>query len=65
MRYGRRRLFDGLSVTVEPGAPLAVVGATGSGESTLLLLLHPRSPLKVTPDAGPAGDAAAPQPPQP
>ena len=38
MRYGRRRLFDGLSVTVEPGAPLAVVGANGSGKSTLLLL---------------------------
>ena len=39
MRFGRRRLFDGLSVTVEPGAPLAVVGANGSGKSTLLLLL--------------------------
>ena len=39
MRFGRRRLFDGLTVTVEPGAPLAVVGANGSGKSTLLLLL--------------------------
>ncbi len=38
MRFGRRRLFDGLSVAVEPGAPLAVVGANGSGKSTLLLL---------------------------
>lgn len=39
MRFGRRRLFDGLSVSVDPGAPLAVVGANGSGKSTLLLLL--------------------------
>ncbi len=39
MRFGRRRLFDGLTVTVEPGAPLAVVGANGSGKSTLLLIL--------------------------
>ena len=39
MRFGRRRLFDGLTVTVEPGAPLAVVGDNGSGKSTLLLLL--------------------------
>lgn len=38
MRFGPRRLFDGLSVAVEPGAPLAVVGANGSGKSTLLLL---------------------------
>ncbi len=39
MRFGRRRLFDGLTVTVEPGAPLAVAGDNGSGKSTLLLLL--------------------------
>ena len=39
MRYGRRRLFEGLTFSVEPGAPLAVVGANGSGKSTLLLVL--------------------------
>ena len=38
MRFGRRRLFDGLSLAVEPGAPLAVTGPNGSGKSTLLLL---------------------------
>jgi len=38
MRFGRRRLFDDLTVAVEPGAPLAVVGSNGSGKSTLLLL---------------------------
>ena len=36
MRFGRRRLFDDLTVTVEPGAPLSVVGDNGSGKSTLL-----------------------------
>ncbi len=39
MRYGRRRLFDGLTLSIEPGAALAVVGANGSGKSTLLLVL--------------------------
>ncbi len=39
MRFGRRRLFEDLSVEIEPGAPLAVVGANGSGKSTLLRLL--------------------------
>ncbi len=38
MRFGRRRLFDDLSVAVEPGAPLGIVGSNGSGKSTLLLL---------------------------
>lgn len=48
MRYGRRRLFEGLSVSVEAGVPLAVVGANGSGKSTLLLVLAGI----VTPTAG-------------
>lgn len=39
MRFGRRRLFEALSVEVEPGAPIAVVGPNGSGKSTLLLVL--------------------------
>ncbi len=38
MRFGPRRLFDDLTVIVEPGAPLAVTGANGAGKSTLLLL---------------------------
>ena len=36
MRFGRRRLFEGLSVTVRPGAPLAVLGDNGAGKSSLL-----------------------------
>ena len=39
MRYGRQRLFEALSFTVEAGAPLAVVGRNGSGKSTLLRVL--------------------------
>jgi heme exporter protein A len=39
MRFGRRRLFEGVSFTVMPGVPLAVVGPNGSGKSTLLRLL--------------------------
>ena len=39
MRFGRRRLFDGLTLEVGPGKPVAVVGANGSGKSTLLLIL--------------------------
>jgi heme exporter protein A len=39
MRFGRRRLFEGLSFTVRPGVPLAVVGPNGSGKSTLLKIL--------------------------
>jgi len=39
MRFGRRLLFRGLSFTVRPGVPLAVVGPNGSGKSTLLKIL--------------------------
>lgn len=39
MRYGRHRLFEGLSFEVAPGAPLAVTGTNGAGKSTLLRVL--------------------------
>lgn len=39
MRFGRRRLFDDLTLEAVPGEPVAVTGANGSGKSTLLLIL--------------------------
>ena len=62
-------LYRGATLSSLPwtaGQAIAIVGMSIAAILiTLLLLLHPRSPLKVTPDAGPAGDAAATQPPQP
>ena len=36
---GRRALFEGLSLTVEPGQSIALVGESGTGKSTLLNLM--------------------------
>ncbi len=38
-RYGTRTILDGLSLTLEPGALIAVVGDSGAGKSTLLNLI--------------------------
>jgi ATP-binding cassette, subfamily B, multidrug efflux pump len=37
--YGERRVLDGISAVIEPGQTVALVGATGSGKSTLISLL--------------------------
>ena len=35
VRYGRRQVLTGVSLTVEPGEVVGVIGETGSGKSTL------------------------------
>jgi len=47
-RYGERTILDGLSLRVEPGATIAIVGESGAGKSTLLNLIAGLE----TPDAG-------------
>jgi putative ABC transport system ATP-binding protein len=47
-RYGARTILDGLSLALEPGALIAVVGESGAGKSTLLNLI---AGLEM-PDAG-------------
>jgi putative ABC transport system ATP-binding protein len=46
--YGGRKILDGLSLTVEPGVTVAIVGESGAGKSTLLNLIAGLE----TPDAG-------------
>jgi putative ABC transport system ATP-binding protein len=47
-RYGARTILDGLSLAVEPGAVVAIVGESGTGKSTLLNLIAGLE----SPDAG-------------
>lgn len=38
-RYEDRKVIDGLNARIVPGAPVAVVGATGKGKTTLIRLM--------------------------
>jgi ABC transport system ATP-binding/permease protein len=46
--FGGARLFDGISLTVEKGEKVALVGRNGSGKSTLLKLIQG----SIKPDSG-------------
>jgi len=37
--YGRLKVLDGISLSVNPGATLAVLGRSGTGKSVLLRLI--------------------------
>ena len=52
--FGSRAVLDGLDLAVEPGARVGVVGANGSGKSTMLRLLAGLE----EPDAGTSRPAA-------
>ena len=48
VQYGGRKIFDGESMAVEPGDRLGIVGANGTGKSTLLKILAG----ELVPDSG-------------
>jgi len=48
LTFGGSRLFDGISLTVEQGEKVALVGRNGSGKSTLLRLIEG----SIKPDSG-------------
>ena len=45
---GTKKLFEGLSLSIEPGDRIGLVGHNGCGKSTLLALLVG----ELTPDSG-------------
>lgn len=46
--FGDRKLFDGFSLTIEPGEYVSIMGESGSGKTTLLNMIG----LLDTPDSG-------------
>jgi len=48
IRFGRTRIFSGLSFTVPPGCTLAIVGPNGSGKTVLLRALIGAIPFTGT-----------------
>jgi zinc/manganese transport system ATP-binding protein len=47
LRYGRRTVWSGLDLDVEPGEFVAVLGANGSGKTSLLRVILGQQPLSA------------------
>jgi polar amino acid transport system ATP-binding protein len=45
-RYGDLRVLDGVSLSVEPGEIIAIIGRSGSGKSTLLRCINGLEPIQ-------------------
>src|SRR5947208_17173975 len=45
-RYGRNTVLDGVSLAVEQGEIIAIIGRSGSGKSTLLRCINGLEPIQ-------------------
>ncbi len=44
--YGTNKVLDGVSLSVEPGEIIAIIGRSGSGKSTLLRCINGLEPIQ-------------------
>ena len=45
-RYGTNTVLDGVSLAVEPGEIIAIIGRSGSGKSTMLRCVNGLEPIQ-------------------